>query len=70
VGAHYARIEVQVFALDVQLGLSALIHTTGALLSVKEIGQKGLAHAWIADEDCAGSLLEEVEVQQSQDAVL
>lgn len=46
----------------------ALIRLAG--LPGDDLGQKGFAHAWIADEDCAGSLLEEVEVQQSQDAGL
>ena len=46
----------------------ALIRLAG--LPGDDLGQKGLAYAWIADEDGAGSLLEEVKVQQPQDAGL
>ena len=46
----------------------ALIRLAG--LPADDLGQEGLAHAGIADEDCAGSFLEEVKVQESQDAGL
>ena len=46
----------------------ALIGLAGA--PADDLGQEGFAHAGIADEHDAGALVEEVEIEQAQDAVL
>ncbi len=44
----------------------ALIRLTG--FPAEDLGQEGLAHPGIADENGAGSFLEEVQIEQPQDA--